>query len=29
METVALSWIFGTIIGELQGIATEHGVAAR
>jgi hypothetical protein len=28
METVVLSWIFGTITGELQDIAKEHDVAA-
>jgi hypothetical protein len=26
MDTVILSWIFGTITGELQDIAKEHGV---
>jgi hypothetical protein len=29
METVVLSWIFGTITDELQDIDKEHGVAAR
>jgi hypothetical protein len=29
METVVLSWIFGTITDELQDIGKEHDVAAR
>jgi hypothetical protein len=29
METVILSWIFGTITGELQDIAKEHGITVH
>jgi hypothetical protein len=28
METVVLSWIFGTITGELQDFTKEHGITA-
>jgi hypothetical protein len=29
MESIFLSWIFGTITNELQDIAKEHGVTTR
>jgi hypothetical protein len=29
MESIIISWIFGTITGEHQDIANEHGVTTR
>jgi hypothetical protein len=29
MESIFLSWIFGTITNELQDIAKEHGFTTR